>query len=693
MNHTKSAAKKTQDIPQLETLAKTAKENVDKYNKVVNTEQSYNGNIRRVKKFLETQIAGRRLRNITVCERGIVTDEFEKALDNPPNQHSAYVLEMYITQKCFMEKRKLGVAESAHAAFCRYWDTMDGDKYAGDYKFDKETKQVLGCPARAPNVLEIKKAVKTRGKNDGATRKHAEAISIEDMKRLVQWSQRICSLEQLERRPDESASTRANREETKLLLLFEHGFMNAFVSSAFTLWTRCFELLSLTVGDITFDCKGPGPYYTPYDKVRLDNRKGWQNAQGYDGPRESNTYEIYPQHIPEIDMYSHMRRWLKLYAILLGRELEPEDQIFPHISANGTINPRQEMSYDSFSKLLTKFTKGAGLEGHFTTHSFRRGGAQYRFIFAPPGLRWSLNVCRWWGGWAKGESVDTLMKYLLDSLQSFENGHGDALRPVPTGFSDSFLGERTEAAPVTAAEVRELKRSVDEKIDSLDQNIEKKMDVMVTQITSALTATHFPISHAALSPPSSFPERRQHVVRTARTVSAPYLPRFASTISRSSSESASNVDSITDDPEPSEQSKQSPRPAPIPGVFIPNLKPGADAWREAIKQWDEGDVTIGFKALKDWPVEWYTGSMRTFTGTKRRDRQLVVLAYEKVNRDESAFLKNYPEAEKNMRLLIKAIRRRDRDLVKPRNSRYGTPGEREAERRANSEAMCEDDGG
>lgn len=118
-----------------------------------------------------------------------------------------------------------------------------------------------------------------------------------------------------------------------------------------------------------------------------------------------NTYEIYAQDIPEIDMYAHLMRWLCLYEVLLGRPLESEDQLFPHISANGTIHPRQEMSYDSFSKMLAKFTEGAGLEGWFTTHSFRRGGAQYRFIFAPLGLRWSLNVIRWWGGWAEGENV------------------------------------------------------------------------------------------------------------------------------------------------------------------------------------------------------------------------------------------------------------------------------------------------
>jgi hypothetical protein len=43
--------------------------------------------------------------------------------------------------------------------------------------------------------------------------------------------------------------------------------------------------------------------------------------------------------------------------------------------------------------------------GSFSTHCFRRGGAQYRFMFAPVGKRWTLRMVRWWGGWVEGEQV------------------------------------------------------------------------------------------------------------------------------------------------------------------------------------------------------------------------------------------------------------------------------------------------
>ncbi|RDB18351.1 hypothetical protein Hypma_000596 [Hypsizygus marmoreus] len=382
-----------------------------------------------------------------------------------------------------------------------------------------------------------------------------------------------------------------------------------------------------------------------------------------------NTYEIYEQDIPEIDMYSHLPRWLSFYELALGRKLRPEDKVFPFMAVNGIIDPSREMSYELFSKLLHKFTDAAGLEGWYTTHSFRRGGAQYRFIFAPLGFRWSLNRVRWWGGWAEGESVDTLMKYLMDSLQSYENGHGDALQPVPKGAEASFMGEHLEMQAATGGEVREMKRSVDRRIDEIDQKLDEKMDELVVKITAKFEETHLP--SMSLSSSASGVRRAKPTVRAARVVSAPYVNRSPSVSSDEYSSGSSD--------DGSSLSESKPKPLPIPGVKIPHLGPGANAWKRALKQWEQGDPASGLLPLKDWPTAYYTNSMRTVTGTKRRDRELVAIAYNQVGRDEDAFLAAYPEANKSLRSLIRAIRR-DRKIAKPRASRNGTPEEREARR-------------
>ncbi|KZT61559.1 hypothetical protein CALCODRAFT_417163, partial [Calocera cornea HHB12733] len=53
-------------------------------------------------------------------------------------------------------------------------------------------------------------------------------------------------------------------------------------------------------------------------------------------------------------------------------------------------------------------------------------------MWAPVEERWSLAmVMRWWGSWAESERRNMLVHYLLDELYMYEEGHGDALCPIP----------------------------------------------------------------------------------------------------------------------------------------------------------------------------------------------------------------------------------------------------------------------
>ncbi|KAJ7909857.1 hypothetical protein B0H13DRAFT_1616177 [Mycena leptocephala] len=51
--------------------------------------------------------------------------------------------------------------------------------------------------------------------------------------------------------------------------------------------SRNFELCQLQERDLTPGARGPALYYLPFIGVFLDNRKGWQQKQGYDGPLAS----------------------------------------------------------------------------------------------------------------------------------------------------------------------------------------------------------------------------------------------------------------------------------------------------------------------------------------------------------------------------------------------------------------------
>lgn len=126
---------------------------------------------------------------------------------------------------------------------------------------------------------------------------------------------------------------------------------------------------------------------------------------------------------PEIDMRPRLRAWTKVYENRIGRRLQADDYLFPYIGTNGVIYPKKMETRDGIQKRMSDFARSTGIDKHFTTHSPRRGGAQYRFMFAPIGERWSLNIIRWWGGWAEGEHVCPASDKFLQSFYVLLGGH------------------------------------------------------------------------------------------------------------------------------------------------------------------------------------------------------------------------------------------------------------------------------
>ncbi|KAF8798245.1 hypothetical protein BYT27DRAFT_7264839 [Phlegmacium glaucopus] len=593
-------------ISTLKTLQKVRNAKCVEFSTVKNTDSAYNGHIARGMQFLREIVKERRENGERACSLGIPTDELKRAFDKPPNWYSAMALEMFLVQKCFTDGLGSSTADGIHGAFASYWDTIDNDCYSGAYSYDEKQDKVLGCPARASAVRSVLRAVKTRAHTKGAlaTRNHAEAITIEEIRKLMNWSEKNCPNEKLNSTPVE------NMEELKLCL--EHGLMCAFMTSAFTLWTRCFELLSLQAGDIKNGCIGPAPYYIPHFKIHLENRKGWQKEKGYDGPRTSNIYDIYQQEVSEIDMSTHLPRWKNFLTTQIGRELEENDFLFPYIAPNGGS--------------LTKFSDGADIMKHYTTHCFWQGGAQYRFMFTPIGMWWSLSQIRWWGGWAIGEHVDTLIKCLVDSLQSYESGHGGALHPIPLDPKKTFMGDHLSLKPVTTEEFFQLKHSIshmDEKLDAIVSTISLAMEGSSDLVSCAVPERSSPSKHMSY-------QQSLHTDRVQIPLPSPINPHHvrsgldSSTIANSGATSCVRVQSAL----------------PISGVSIPDLGHGPSAWRRAIMQWQE---------------HWYTGVMRTVTGSKRSQRQIVFEEYERLGRSDTCFLEEYPNADKSINNLLNMI--------------------------------------
>jgi hypothetical protein len=146
-----------------------------------------------------------------------------------------------------------------------------------------------------------------------------------------------------------------------------------------------------------------------------------------------------------------MSAWLSHLQLQSQRPLFNEDFIFPAIASTGHLKFGEPMSRSGFESLMDDIIEQSGVmegrHGKFTTHCFRRGGAQYRFMWAH--RKWSLKAVKWWGGWSSSENVSpscslpylhylsfffqisTIMRYLLDELMAYEEG-----------FSDIMMGDR-----------------------------------------------------------------------------------------------------------------------------------------------------------------------------------------------------------------------------------------------------------
>jgi hypothetical protein len=272
--------------------------------------------------------------------------------------------------------------------------------------------------------------------------------------------------------------------------------------------------------------------------------------------------------------------------------------------------------------------------------------------------------------------VDTLMKYLIDSLQSYESGHGNALYPICFEPEKSFMSDHIGMKTVTAEEFREMKRSVDRKFDELVGALNSGLSFGISARPS------FPLNSGNIN---LGPIRNAGQLREIRkTVSSPYLSKPA------------NEDSVNDSDVAPKLRKS--RSVPIVGVSIPDFGRERGAWRKAIMQWEQGtpDMPHGL-ALKDWPEAWYTKGMASVTGTKRSQRKLIVDEYNRCvpneyssqicevltlqitrfGRDDTKFLETYPFADtKPLTHLLHAIRKNHPG--KQRNSRNGSPSERDS---------------
>lgn len=132
-------------------------------------------------------------------------------------------------------------------------------------------------------------------------------------------------------------------------------------------------------------------------------------------PRHTDQlFEVHPLSESEkvLDFYKKMDVWLHHLQYILKRQLQSTDLLFPKFvvkKGRPVLQPGTEFTSTEINAMFHSIAQSAGLykdratNVKFTTHCFRRGGAQYRFMFAEQ--KWSLKAIKWWGGWSENERV------------------------------------------------------------------------------------------------------------------------------------------------------------------------------------------------------------------------------------------------------------------------------------------------
>ncbi|KAF8516847.1 hypothetical protein BU17DRAFT_67293 [Hysterangium stoloniferum] len=615
----------------LKTLISTAEASKNKHGFAQSTIGSYERALRQARKWLQGQLEAEAsfecppgCLDIAEPSESWTLEELRSAFEKTPNGASPAALTLFIATRCFTKsfngkESKKGIAEQTHAAWKKFWDNSDPNGlYRGQWHWDPEKKIARGNPAHAPEVREIVNAVIARDAALGEWQ-HSAAMSKEYMDRIM------------------ACATQSDK---------------APIDASF-----CFQRL---------DTLDKDEYQWEYDECHLEQRKGWQHQMSREGDLESHKYEIHPQpEMPSVDMHFHMNIWMNfLKAFVYGRELEPNDFIFPSVTSTGTVQPEVPISHNTIQKWLDEFAEGANIELGTTrlmTHCFRRGGAQYRFMYAPISKRWSLTTIRWWGGWAQGEHINTLIRYLLDELYHYEDGHGDALHPIKSERSTSLLNESGSLQVPTVASMTQILKAG---LDEFAQNF---------QATTC---------HSHRCPSATCDGAAHHGERHTCSSTMPSSTGIQPAVSRSQWEVNGG------------SSSQSPDE---PDVFlrIPKIiKPRKDCldvppgWRQVVDHWLKGDPSVkNSPPLKDWNQKWIKGRYKKMYGQVYYQRKLVATEFlerkrgsnvnnmifsPKFKGDEAAFRQAWPEAMEGFTALFNAIQRdrKAKGLSKPRNSKY-----------------------
>ncbi|KAJ6531509.1 hypothetical protein DFH09DRAFT_1409284 [Mycena vulgaris] len=431
----------------------------------------------------------------------------------------------------------------------------DGDTFRGKWHYNEAASRWEGSPVDSAEVEDTMESIKNKcGKDDGE-RKHSLTMTKEFMEKVFGWSDKVCPL-QLRHSIQNHGGAGLEDEASRI-----QGFL-------------------------------------------IDSMDG-----------------VVEPDLPACDSYHWLPKWRQyLQDEVYQGPLLPDDYIFPAIGANGIVQTGEHLSHDDINKWIKEFANGVKLpqqNGTFSTHCFRRGGAQYGFMFAAVGRHWTLRQVRWWGAGLKA-NIGSLL-------------------PIQPEASKSFLGEASRTAPATTEQLSLLHQSISSEMRAMSG----AMSSLVNGFASIRSGPIFVCG----TPQAQHPVHQQYLVNqlpmpTVSPSTRALVPIPLSAISPINRPVMGIPNHSTMQPVTSAGG----RPIPTVGLIVPDipvtLPDGSrslskDSWRIVVQHWLTGDPAHGLhKPLKDWPKAEDTGPNKGFQ-MKRRNR--MIIATEFIAKHEASF--------------------------------------------------------
>ncbi|KAF7311911.1 hypothetical protein MIND_00202500 [Mycena indigotica] len=317
------------------------------------------------------------------------------------NEDTPRDVTLYIAQKCGpmtegYEGRKFSTAVSTRAALTLWYRSLRPHESLNEWRLDEGSNTWRGLPTRSPFVSRFMLGLEKTKAKAGEISHSARAMRLEDMHRLY---------EQCIKKPSDTLkAAKSARDRAGAMQEQRAGVVRyAAYLIAWLMLLRVDEVVNLEFENIEHI-----PAERKYFDVKPKTRKTAQTGVGHGWRLHANDSD--PRICP-------MRALIRLAMVYKSSGIQWSGPMFLQVAASGAIQQDRPLTSSVLSRALSRDLQNLGYStwALYGTHSFRRGGCQYRVEVQ----KWPIARVATWGGWSLLEAT-TMFRYFYSPDDNHE---------------------------------------------------------------------------------------------------------------------------------------------------------------------------------------------------------------------------------------------------------------------------------